>query len=62
MHDLFSEYASPMIMHSDQDTYQTIDKTHTTAILHGENDLTMILARSSQDIANSQDHGQDPSM
>ena len=29
---------------------------------HGQNDLTMILARSSQDIANSQDHGQDTPM
>ena len=35
---------------------------HTTIILHGQNDLTMILARSSQDIANSQDHGQDSPM
>ena len=35
---------------------------HTTTVLHGQNDLTMILARSSQDMANSQDHGQDPPM
>ena len=35
---------------------------HTTTILHGQNDVTMILPRSSQDIANSQDHGQDPPM
>ena len=35
---------------------------HTKTILHGQNDLTMILARSSQDIANSQDHGQNPPM
>ena len=33
---------------------------YTTTILHGQNDLTMILPRSSQDIDNTQDHGQDP--
>ena len=37
-------------------------KLYITTILHGQNDLTMILARSSQDIANSQDHGQEPPM
>ena len=36
--------------------------THTTTVLHVQNNLTMILARSSQDIANSQDHKQDPPM
>ena len=35
---------------------------HTTTILHGQNDLTMILARSSQDLPNSQDHGHDVPM
>ena len=33
---------------------------HTTTILHGPNDLTMILVRSSQDLPNIQDQGQDP--
>ena len=35
---------------------------HTTTILNGQNDLTMILTRSSQDPPNSQDHGHDPPM
>ena len=28
MHDLLSEHASPMIMHSNQTTYQTIANAH----------------------------------
>ena len=35
---------------------------HTTTILHVQDNLTMILARSSQDLPNSQDHGYDPPM
>ena len=51
-------------MHGDQPTYQTIHNAHNNSItvLHGQNDLTMVLARFSQDIANSQDHKQDPPM
>ena len=48
-----------MIAHSNQPTYQTIANAHNNNISWA-NDLTIILARSSQDIANSQDHGQDP--
>ena len=35
---------------------------HTTTILHGQNDLTMILGRSRQDIPNFQVHGHNPPM
>ena len=49
VHDLFSECMSPMIMHGDQTTYQTI-AMYTTTVLHGENNLTMILPRSRQDL------------
>ena len=41
-HDLFSECMSLTIMHGDQTTYQPW-KMHTTTVLHGENNLTMIL-------------------
>ena len=37
-------------------------RTNATRVIHGQNDVTMSLARSSQDVANSQDHGQGPPM
>ena len=35
---------------------------HTTIVLHGGNDLTMVLPRSWQDLPNFQDYGHDPPM
>ena len=35
---------------------------HTTTTLDGQNNLTMILPRSSQDHPNFKDHGHDPPM
>ena len=32
MHNLFSKHTSPMIAHSDQPTYQTIDNAHNNNI------------------------------
>ena len=61
VHNLFSEHVSPTIMYGDHPTCQT-SIMHTTTVLRGQNDLTMILARSSQDVASSQDHKQDPPM
>ena len=59
MHDLISEHMSPMITHG-ENLHIELYITHSTTVLHGENDLTMILARSSQEIANSHDHKEDP--
>ena len=58
---LFSERASPMIMQGNQTTYQTIE-THTTTTRHGQNDLTIIVPRSTQDLSNFQDNGHDQPM
>ena len=50
-HDQSSEHVSPIIMHSDQTTYQTIPNAHNDSITwrkRSHHDLAKILARSSQ--------------